>query len=729
MKLFVNSLIALLIFIITSKADSQPITLPQSHDYQVTLRNYMSSLTVKDFEVGLKPLSHDFEYFRSMDDLFRTWILFRQAPPEGPIVDIKGLTVDPEYFTLRSIESSEGIMMGSDGNFPWISPEATVWWSNWNYPGNPYYKNKAIMRRALVFCIVDMLMHDEAHENGDFRRSDYLGATLIWMAYTYDKVKGILPVDVQNAYETGLLKFFERIEEWGPRGNAGDMDQFAHIGMWYTAKSIGDAELIERSKIHSEYILSKHLRPAGYIDHGDGFDPSYNGISLDLLGWAALATGYDFFADALDQMSLLKAHLTLPEPDGQYYGPSHFSTATSMDSPNDLRGLFKRDIGIAMVSDHAKYLIWEGRSGQNTGYKIPTQDEMLSRISLLTRRTNGKLERSNSSPKVWRQKNWTNGIIYAHEYYEKGFYDELSNLNREQSPLRRLPLNQEDDYIHKFPDNQEGVKEHHKDEFLTAKLGDFALIIHTGRLSYWGNEDQQSGFGGGALSAFWTRETGSVILGRTGGFQGPEPDTWENWRQWPTHAISGINKEGEAFSSARYRYPERKYDVNSVNARIVAYGAIGQDFDGGRTTEKARQGTQMYYSRDFDIEENGLTVTSTVSMGEDNISELYEMIPIFLGGKATNIDKANTTLTFWIGDVWIEPHEDIHQNVESIKIERHEGEVYINFASPQEVRLSPKIWEDRYQSDAKVRNIMINLLNPGIRGSEETSVRYTIKAG
>ena len=730
MWLSVIYIAACLVLSLISPAASQTTMLPQSHDYQVTLRSYMESLTVSDFEVGLKPLTYDFEFFESTDHLFQAWILFRQAPPQGPVVDVKGITVAPEHFILSSIETEEGIIMGSPGNFPWISPETTVWWATWNYPGNPYYGNEALKRRAFVYSAVDMMLHDEAHENGEYRRSDYLGATLTWMAYSYYKARDILPEEVREAYETGLLKFFERIEEWGPRGNAGDMDQFAHLGLWYTAQAIGREDLLERSKEHSRHILEEHLRPAGYIDHGDGFDPSYNGISLDLLGWAALATGHEFFAEALEKMSNLKAHLTLPEPDGEYYGPSHFSTATSEDSPNDLRGRFKRDIGIAMVADHAKYLVWEGRSGVNTGYGVPEQEEMLDRITLLTRRTNNHLEPSDSAPEAWRQKNWTNGIIYAYDYYRKGFYNELVGLNQEQSPLRRLPINQDENYIQQFPDQEDGVREQNKDEFMTAKFKDYALIIHTGRLSFWGGTEDQSGFGGGALSAFWTRETGSVILGRTGGFQGPAPDTWENWRQWPTHAISGVDNEGDAFSSARYRYPSREYMIEGQLASITAYGAVGNDFDGGRTTEEGQQSTRFHYSRNFDIDAGGLTITSSVRLNPvDEIAELYELIPIFLGGRTSNTNRANTTVSFMVDGDWVDPGNSMVANVGKVRIERHEGSAYIDFSTPQQVMLSPDIWEDQYQSDARVQNLLIDMLEAETNQSGDIYVRYTLHPG
>lgn len=704
--------------------------LPQNHDYQVTLRTYMETLTEADFEIELQPLSLDIDYFSSEEELFRTWILFRQAPPQGPVVDVKGITVNPVHFTLSSIESENGIMMGSPGRWPWIPVETMAWWAGWDYDGNPYFENDALKKRAFVYCAVDMMMLDEAHENGKYTRSDYLGASLAWMAYTYYKIKDTLPQDVQNAYETGLLKFFRRLEEWGPRGTAADMDQFAHIAMWYTAQSIGDDDLKQRARKHSRYIISQHFRHTGYIDHGDGFDPAYNGISLDILGWAALAAGYDFLFDALDKMSRLKAHLTLPEPDGHYYGPSHFSTATSKDSPNDLRGLFSRDIAIGMVTDHAKYLLWEGRMGQNTGYQLPDQDEMLSRISLLTNRTNGLLESNDSSPGKWEEKHWTNGIIYAYDYYRQGFYEELKQLNNKDSQKKRLPYNRDQNFIQKFPDDESDAREQNKDEFLTAKMNDYGLVIHTGRLSWWGGTNEQSGFGGGAISAFWTEQTGSVILGRIGGFQGPAPDTWDNWKLWPTHAISGKTVTGEPFSSARYRYPVREYRVNETDAAVAVYGVIGNIYDGGRTTANNGFNGRINYSRNFEVKPEGLTITSTINTSDlDGLAELYEIVPIFLGGSASNIERSNTKISFLIDGTWSEPEYGINEKVQQIRIRRHQGEVYVEFLKPQHVMLSPDVWKDDYQSNAEVRNIMIDFISAGQNSSGDTSIQYRITPG
>ncbi|MEX0929824.1 MAG: hypothetical protein WD266_07260 [Balneolales bacterium] len=728
MNHYFQPVIFLLLFIPWSAPDEQRSVLPQDHEYQITLRTYLETLTEEDFAIALRPLTYGFDYFSSEDDLFKTWILFRQAPPQGPIADTKGITVEPKHFTLESIESEQGILMGGGSdNRPWIATDQMAWWSAWDYPGNPYYGNEALKRRAFVYCAVDMIMNDEAHEKGENKRSDYLGGTLIWLSYTYYKIKDILPADVRSAYETGLIKFFERIEEWGPRGSAADMDQFAHVGLWYTAKAIGDEDLKHRARAHSEYILSEHLRPAGYIDHGDGFDPTYNGISLDFLGWAALASGYDFFKVALDRMSKLKAYLSLPEPEGRYYGPSHFSTATSGDSPNDQRGLFSRDLGIAMVSDQAKYLIWEGRGGQSHGHGVPGQAEMLDRIEFLTRRTNNHFERNDSKPGRWERAHWTDGIIYAHEYYPPGFYEKLRQIEAGQDPVRRAPFNRDENFIHRFPENDVESPDQHKDEFLAARFAEYGVIIHTGRLSWWGGTSGQSGFGGGALSAFWTKNTGSVILGRTGGFQGPAPDTWENWREWPTHAISGQTGSGEGFSSARYRYPQKQYKINGQNATVSAFGVIGNEVDGGRTTENETLGSRNYYRRDFVAGPEGLSVESAIMAGAgEEMTELYEIIPVFIGGRSSNIEQANTRISLLISGEWIKADTSLRPDVDQIRIQRHQGEVFIEFSEPQHVKLASGIWEDQYQSDARVRNILIDLLQAPKARSEEMKVHYII---
>ncbi|MEX0928422.1 MAG: T9SS type A sorting domain-containing protein [Balneolales bacterium] len=692
------TLFAVGMILLSGSVTAQQNRLPQNHDYQVVLRDYLASLSESDFSVPMQDMSYDESYLNSLsnDELFGLWILFRSAPPQGPIVPVYGLTASSSHFTLSSIESSSGISMGSSNHYPWFSPEQTAWWAAWDYPGNPYYRHKGVMNRAFAQGVVDMLMLDDGHENGKYSRSDYLGGTLIWMAYTYYVIKPDLPGHVQDAYETGLERFLSRLEEWGSNNNMGDMDSAAHVGMWYAAKAIDDEDFYNRVRAHSLRILDSDLRDAGYIQHGNGFDASYNGFSLHFMTWAALASDNPSLKETVNKLSELKGHLTLPEPNGDFFGPSHFNTTTSGDGANDQNVSLNRDLGAAMVADEAKYLIWDGRNGQHYNLGIPDRSTIIDRVRFLTGRTNDHWSSSSTSPRDWHETHWTRGIPYAQEYVVPGFYDEMLQIENSSNSLKKAPFSRDENFIRQFSEDNK------QSEFLSAKFDDYGVILHTGQLAWWGG-----GYGGGALSAFWTPGGGSVILGRNAGDQGPNPDSWNNWKEWPTHSIGGLSSGNDPFSSAKNRDPERDYAVSDEYAVVSVSGSIGNNHSGGHTTGNNALPNTVDYTRNFKVDSNGLTVETRISSeGKDQVKELYEIIPLFLGEGS----GGNVTISLEAGGNWHSASTSSRSNVTRIRLERYNEDVYITFDSPRRVQLSPNVWQDEYQSDAKARNLLIDLL-------------------
>jgi hypothetical protein len=104
---------------------------------------------------------------------------------------------------------------------------------------------------VLVWAAVDLMMLDQWHEQGQGRRSDYLGGTVIWLAYVLKASGDVLPEPARKAYEQGLLRMVHRLRDWGPTGLMTDMDLFAPVGLWYAAEAIGDPSLYELAKNYS----------------------------------------------------------------------------------------------------------------------------------------------------------------------------------------------------------------------------------------------------------------------------------------------------------------------------------------------------------------------------------------------------------------------------------------------------------------------------------------------
>ncbi len=66
-----------------------------------------------------------------------------------------------------------------------------------------------------------------------------------------------------------------------------------------------------------------------------------------------------------------------------------------------------------------------------------------------------------------------------------------------------------------------------------------------------------------------------------------------------------------------------------------------------------------------------------------------------------------------INGSWVDPTTTLQSGVTAIRIERFTGAVYIEFNAPASVKLSPSDWESDYQTRAKQRNLMIDLLGNG----------------
>ena len=130
-------------------------------------------------------------------------------------------------------------------------------------------------------------------------------------------------------------------------------------------------EVFRRRLLPRSDDLSRGL----YVDHGEGFDVAYEGISLYFLTWAALAHGDANVRSVASREQSLLAYLTLPMPTGyftdtslggawrrEYVGPSHFSPATAIGAQGTIWYTNQVATGIGMLTDDGVYLTWRGRN-------------------------------------------------------------------------------------------------------------------------------------------------------------------------------------------------------------------------------------------------------------------------------------------------------------------------------------------------------------------------------
>lgn len=686
--------------------------IPQDYRYQKKLRSYIGSLSAEDFEVDIQELDLSEVYNLTDEQLFRTWILRENRGREVP--DFSGLRRNARYFTLPELEKNGTVNMNI-GRKGFHDPISTAWWAIWDYPGNPYYGSRAVKLRAAVTAMVDMMMLERYHEEGKGRRADFAGTSLLRMGYVYDAVKDILPENVRNYYEEGMLRLFSRIEQWGPTFIHADMDMFAVAGVWAVAESMGSDPLRERARRYVQRVFDGAYREAGYIHHGEGFDPSYQGITMGFAGWAAMLSRDPFLIEKVDGMSRLKAYLSFPDPDGEWHGPSNFATSNDAGSPNDGWESYQRDIGLAMLSKEARYLVWSGRDRPDwylTG--LYPSAVLRERVAMDLQNISDRMiseGTSDLSPNPWKEDHWTNLIPFAHQYYIDGSYREFLEMQENDSPLMKAPVNRSGTYTETFGD-----------EFLVAKRPSFAAVIHTGRLSDWGDEANLSGLGGGGISVFWKAETGSVLLGKQKGFQNNTsgPDKWDDWMNWPVHAISGETAGGHPFSSARQREPNSIYSVEEGDTSVKVSGTLNDRYT---DPQNGIEG-EFSYQRTFEVTTGGLSVRSAVlSDGRDALHRLYEIIPVFIDNRQDLSVKIyfRTENSEWI-QATSKPVDDIVE----VKIERFSGAVHISFDDPATVQLSPAEWSVDYQTRSRARNILVSFPEPASNEPGSRVISYTL---
>lgn len=671
-------------------------TLPEEHDYQKTLRAALGALAAKDLEVEkaeVKAVRPD-----DPEDLFRLWILAEQPTPITPAF------LPAEVFTLAQIESQEGLLLPAE---PRVCQQL-AWLAAWDYAGNPYRGSRALKLRAFVLAAVDMAMLDYLYEHDPrgASRADYLGGNLIWIGYSYSVFKDVLAPEVRAAFEAGLRKLIlGHLVQWGPTGQMTDMDLFAPVGLWYISRVVADPEVATAAREYSRQLFTDehYYHPAGYFVDNGCFDTSYNGISLYFGSWAALMTDWDFADSAIEKAYRLRAHLCFPDPDGTFTGPSAMSSRTSGDPPRDQWQFRARMIASGMVAEDALYLS-----------PVPAQAELEAVPQKIARLYNPDPAAPPPSPKAirWAEGHWSSDLNFAYEFYPRGYYARLKELGEKRSPLLSPLYLRPGEFVRGF-----------ERAFVVARLGGAGFAIHTGPVGRpAGHGGRPYGYGGGALAVYWSPESGTVVATRRRGVQGAVFDTYDEWRSWPIHAVSGLTASGELASSSRIQAPDVVQQLGRDRGEVRAAGIMPK-YTADRTATNA---SALAYDREFTFGRSGaLTVTTRVrSDGSEKMAELYETIPVFLRETAA---VEPTAIEFLAGGRAMPASETAQDGVTAVRLSRFKGAVLISFARPQTVRLAPA-WKDGYQTQAECRNVLVDLLGDGERpkGITAASVAYTI---
>ncbi len=185
--------------------------LPLDHPYQEGLYRWLQSLSEQDVTVKLADFEWDGGY-RSLDQLANIHaIIARSTAYVHPTFVITG---EPKWFTLGGIEGT-----GKVKQLRWGCMAA--FWYALSLPctngkqGNPYYRNPAVGRRALVAAATDMMMYDRDMDRGKKCNNHYIGGAMNAWLYAYEQCGEVLDKKTRVAFEKGLARSLDRIERWG----------------------------------------------------------------------------------------------------------------------------------------------------------------------------------------------------------------------------------------------------------------------------------------------------------------------------------------------------------------------------------------------------------------------------------------------------------------------------------------------------------------------------------
>ena len=709
--------------------------LPQDHEYQRVLRDYLAELKVEDFDHGVEGET-PFTVVMSDDPekAYRDSMLVRDdmLPIIGTKRGAPCISAPPEAFLLATLEHGDAVRV------PPVWPEPIAWLVRWENKGNPFVGSKAMKLRAFAKMAVEIIMTDHQFETAPekgMNRTDWFGGHLMMFTYPYADVRDVLPLKVRMAYETGLRKMVRRQLDWEAKGEEVCMDMVGIVGLWYAGEALSDRLLAKEIEAYIRGMVAAPgaFHPAGYfVDHG-GLDISFNGMAAFSVNWVALASDWDFVKETVERRYRLRSHLILREPDGSFVGPSHFNARLDSDAWNDQWKWGYRDEAGAMITDEAVHLTkFPSREDMEAGLKKAV-GWFNTGVKQTPRRRDeqGKLHSLKpeeiSAPvwayRIWPSHNYAINICYAYDHYRKGAYARLKKLQEADSPWLRSPFERGETFIRTFDE-----------AFTVARMESFAAIIHTGPVGY---DDPNSGnfhhagpygFGGGQLSAFWTPQAGSVLLGRRGGMSWDNNfDKVEDWKRWPLHAVSGSTHEGKVFTSARIVRPAVESKVKGNSATVRVSGRIPAEMLG---QGKVLQG-RIAYERTFNINSDGVTVTTSVgAYGQDKITELYETLPVFYPKAKKKGEVALLTIEFKVGDKWAPATAEFQEAVAAVRVTRLEGAIEITFKQPRRAALSPTEWNRGFITRDICRNVMIDLLDRAAQAevfNGQKQVSYTIK--
>jgi len=759
--------------------------LPQTFPEQVTLRNWLETITVSDVTI---PTGKTFEYDNSHsenDELADRWLLISglsasavvRGEPEWWVLDAgngKGIEATGE---VRVWIEPDGINAG--GNPPRSWENEPAWMYQLDIPlsdggqGNPYYQMPELGRRAMISAIVDLIMHLDGLKKGSSGWFDMVGKSFTGMAEAYRYTGHLLPTEVQEAFESGMEKILDHQIDQGPRAANTNMDMFMMKGAAEFWKATDDTtrqqkcvQVVKRAlfgkkdgALETNHEVFAHgagddgsggvFSSAGFIMEGDQPEIFYGGESLFWLMGAyatvmdrsdgSLPSEWQFLEEPLRRLNEWRAyqmfHTQQTNEDVFARGSgTGFGARTNAPVPAGQHGSGAKRWTRADVFDEAKHRL---RSGWNGDYKFPSPSGMESSISATLSDVTSKMSSvyTGQAPKWSGWSPWTKPTPYLPP---EGWYSRLRSLVQNDDPLAYPPAQRDEFYYNKPLGGPPLGKSWWAYKDKDGGDQDFGFFVEA--MPQQGN---YGGYYGGKIETFWTEEVGYVISNRR-----KKDFSWNDIEYIAAQHTWGRDESGDAFSTARLRGWDAPRTVNFDTEGAPPSVEVTTPFNSGATkpgeeNDGVLEG-EVDVTHRFEARANGARVEHVISTDKtDEVTELWATIPFFLREDNQEVWKVGTlSIQYWDGSAWQALPEDTDSDgvpevvtTTALRLVRSDKSgvnryAYVSFTQSQDLRLSTQQWEDSYQTDFLGRNVHIDL--HGDPGTAKTlpaskSVSYTLQ--
>lgn len=692
--------------------------LPQQFDYQVTLYNWLKTLTTQDVTLQTgQTLTYDNSY-SSVDELADLWL------------EIDGLTAssvtrgESEWYVLdagngKGVEATGTVKTpheprgsGSYGGNPARSWEnEPAWLYQLDIPlsgggqGNPYYQDPALARRAMSVAIVDLMMHhgNLTTTSGWF---DMVGKAFLGMAEAYRWAGDVLPSDVRDAFEEGMGYILDHQIDQGPRAVNTNMDMFMVQGaadLWAAASDpvVKDkcVQVVKRvlfgapdGVLETNHTVFKAaggfdggvFDPSGFIMEGDQPEIFYGGESIYHVAGAIAAvanpsTGdlpndWAFLDEVLRRLQEWRTYQYFYDPGVAAPGLSD-GPATLITAGAGLSGRTGYGVPNGQAGEEWKSLLVADRFASEFAHKydqLPStsgmESDIADKLSYITGEMAGEYVDTPNDWSGWSP--WTKPTPYLPR---QGWYSRIQSLIGAQDPSLQPPVAQPGVYYNKA--------------FGGAPVGDqYWAYKNTDGTREWGffveAQAKQGGYGGwygGKIETFWTETTGVVLINRhgKGGCDGDTEDSecFNNLDEKAAHHVWGRDENGNGFTTLLLRGRELQrtstFDTDASTPSVTVNNVFNDPSvpsTSGRTGEETGSELDGSVSIENKIEAltDGARVTHTLtSDGTDQVTELWASLPVYLrhynplrAGTDRQEDLADTSIEYWDGSAWQAMPED-----------------------------------------------------------------------